>query len=108
MRIEIVIAKYTLIDLVLAEAVVVTVVPGVLAIGEKVKGAAVKRVPLRPYILLRVGVLMGGEVLIGKGVVVWAEIVREQSYIDISNIRIVKMQIVYLFNRCFSRTTSRS
>ena len=52
MRIEIVIAKYTLIDPVLAEAAIVIVVPGVLAIGERVRGAAVERVPLRPYVLL--------------------------------------------------------
>jgi hypothetical protein len=52
MRTEIAIAKYTLIDPALAEAVVVIVVPSILAIGERVRGAAVERVPLRPYILL--------------------------------------------------------
>ena len=51
----------------LAEAVVATVVPGVLAIGKRVRGAAAERVPLRPRVLLRVGVLMGGEVLVGGG-----------------------------------------
>jgi hypothetical protein len=76
---------------VLAEAVVVIVVPGVLVIGERVRGAAVERVPLRPYVLLRVGVLIGGEVLVGGGVVARAGIVRERSYADISNIRIIKM-----------------
>ena len=52
MRIEIVIAKYTLIDLVLAGVVAVIVVPGVLVIGKRVRGAAVERVPLRPCVLL--------------------------------------------------------
>ena len=52
MRVEIVIAKYTLIDPALAEVVVVIVVPGVLVIGERIRGAAVEWVPLRPYILL--------------------------------------------------------
>jgi len=46
MRVEIVIAKYTLIDSVLAEVVVVIVVPGVLAIGKRGRGVAVERVPL--------------------------------------------------------------
>jgi hypothetical protein len=80
----------------------------VLAIGERVGGAAVERVPLRPYALLRVGVLIGGEVLVGGGVVVRAGMIQERSYADISNIRIIKIQIVYLLSRCFSRTTSRS
>ena len=52
MHIEIAIAKYTLIDLVLAEVVAVIVAPSVLAIGERVRGAAVERVPLRLYVLL--------------------------------------------------------
>ena len=43
---EIVITKYTLIDLVPAEAVAVIVVPGVLVISEGIRGAAVERVPL--------------------------------------------------------------
>jgi hypothetical protein len=51
-RVEIAIAKYTLIDLMLAEAVAAIVVPGVLAIGKRVRGAAVERVPLRPCVLL--------------------------------------------------------
>ena len=75
MRAEIAITKYTLTDLVLAEAAAATAVPSVLAIGERVGGVAVKRVPLRPYILLRVGVLIRGEVLVGGGVVVRAGIV---------------------------------
>jgi len=55
----------------LAEAVAVIAAPGVLAIGERVGGAAAERVPLRPRVLLRVGVLIGGKVLIGgEGVVV--------------------------------------
>jgi hypothetical protein len=70
MRAEIVIAKYTLIDPALVEAVAAIVAPGVLVIGERVRGAAVERVPLRPCVLLRVGVLIGGEVLVGGGVVV--------------------------------------
>ena len=52
MRIEIAIAKYTLIDPALAEAVAVIVAPSVLAIGERVRGAAVERVPLRLCVLL--------------------------------------------------------
>jgi hypothetical protein len=52
MYIEIAITKYTLIDPVLVEVVAAIVVPGVLAIGERVRGAAVERVPLRPCILL--------------------------------------------------------
>jgi hypothetical protein len=77
MRVETAIAKYTLIDPALAEAVAAIVAPSVLAIGERVRGAAVERVPLRPCVLLRVGVLMGGEVLVGGGVVARAGIVRE-------------------------------
>jgi hypothetical protein len=50
--IEIVIAKYTLIDPALAEVVAAIVVPSVLAIGERIRGAAVERVPLRPCVLL--------------------------------------------------------
>jgi len=46
MRIEIVISKHTLIDLVLVKAVVVIVVPNVLVISKRVKGAAVEWVPL--------------------------------------------------------------
>ena len=69
MRVETAIAEYTLIDPVPAEAVAAIVAPGVLAIGERVRGAAVERVPLRPCVLLRVGVLMGGEVLVGGGIV---------------------------------------
>jgi len=69
-------AKYTLIYSVLAEAIAV-VAPSVPVIGERVKGAVVERVPLWLCVLLQVGVLMGGEVLVGGGsVVAWVEIVR--------------------------------
>ena len=62
----------------LVEAVVVIVAPGVLVIGERVRGVAVERVPLRLRVLLQVGVLMGGEVLVGRGgIVARAGIVRE-------------------------------
>ena len=88
---ETAITKYTQTDPVLAEAVVAIVAPSVLAIGKRVRGAAVERVPLRPCVLLRVGVLIGGEVSVGGGVVVRAGIVRERSYADISNIRIIKI-----------------
>ena len=54
----------------LAEAAAAIVAPSMLVIGERVRGAAVERVPLRPCVLLRVGVLMGGEVLVRGGVVV--------------------------------------
>jgi len=77
MRVEIVIAKYTLIDPMLAEAVAAIAAPSVLVISKRVKGAAVERVPLRPCVLLRVGVLIGGEVLVGGGVVARAGMVRE-------------------------------
>ena len=66
----------------LAEAVVVIVVSGVLVIGKRVRGVAVERVPLRPCVLLQVGVLIAGEVLVGGGVVARAGIVRERSYTD--------------------------
>jgi len=72
-----VITKYTPINPVLVKAVVIIVAPSVLVIGERVRGVAVERVPLRPYILLRVGVLIVGEVLVGGGVVAWAGMVRE-------------------------------
>jgi len=52
MRAETAIAKYTLIDPVLAEAVVATAAPSVLAIGKRVRGAAAERVPLWPRVLL--------------------------------------------------------
>jgi hypothetical protein len=51
-RAEIVIAKYTLIDPAPAEAVAAIVVPSVLVISERIRGAAVERVPLRPCVLL--------------------------------------------------------
>ena len=63
--------------------------------------AVLKAAPGVPGISERVGVLGGGEVSRGG-------IVRVQSYIDISNIRIIKMRILYLLTRCFSRITSRS
>ena len=59
------------------KAVAVIVAPSILAIGERIRGAVVERVPLRLCVLLRVGVLMGGEVLVGRGVVAQAGIVRE-------------------------------
>ena len=71
------------------EVVVAIAAPSMLAIGERVRGAAVERVPLRPCVLLQVGVLMGGEVLVGGGVVARTGIVRERSYADISNIRTI-------------------
>jgi hypothetical protein len=49
---ETAITKYTLTDPVLVEAVAAIVVTSVLVIGKRVRGAAVERVPLRPYILL--------------------------------------------------------
>jgi len=52
------------------EAVAATAAPGVPAIGKRVRGVAVEQVPLRPRVLLQVGVLMGGEVLVGGGGVV--------------------------------------
>jgi len=52
MRAETAIAKYTLIDLILAEAAAVIAAPGVLVIGKRVRGVAVERVPLRLCVLL--------------------------------------------------------
>ena len=49
---ETAIAEYTPINLVLAETAAATVAPSMPAIGEKVRGAAVERVPLRPCVLL--------------------------------------------------------
>jgi hypothetical protein len=45
---------------VLAEVVAAIAAPSVLVIGERVREAAVERVPLRPCVLLQIGVLMGG------------------------------------------------
>ena len=61
----------------LAEAVVViAVAASVLIIGKRVRVTA-KRMTLRPYILLQMGVLMGEEVLIRRrSVVVQVGIVR--------------------------------
>ena len=60
----------------LAEAIAVAAAAaGVLAIGERVR-VMVKRVTLRPFVLLRVGVFVGEEVLVGGGsIVVWVGIV---------------------------------
>jgi len=79
------------------------VVPSVLVIGKRVKGVTVERVPLWLCVLLQVGVLIGGEVLVGRGsVVTQAEIVRVRSYADISNIYIINTWILYLLSRRFS------
>ena len=60
----------------LAEAVVViAAAAGVLIIGKRI-GVIVKWVTLQPYILPRVGVLIGGKVLVKKkNIIVWAGIV---------------------------------
>jgi hypothetical protein len=52
MRVETAITKYTLTDPVLVEVVAATVAPSVLVIDERVKGAVVEQVPLRPCVLL--------------------------------------------------------
>ena len=52
MRIETVIAKYTLIDLMPAKAVVVIAAPSVLAISKRVRGVVVERVPVWLCLLL--------------------------------------------------------
>ena len=65
---------------------------GVLGISERVGGVAAERVPPRLRILLRVRALGGGEVSRGG-------IVRKRGYADISNIRIIKMRILYLLSR---------
>ena len=62
-------AKYPPTYYVLAEAIVVAAAAGVLAIGKRV-GATAEQVTLRPYILPRVGVLIRGEVSVGRGSVV--------------------------------------
>ena len=61
----------------LVEVAAAIAAPSMLAISERVRGAAVERVPLRPCVLLRVGVLMGGEVLVGGGVVARVGMARE-------------------------------
>jgi hypothetical protein len=73
----------------------------VLGISKRVGGVAAERVPLRLRILLQVRALGGGEVSRGG-------IVRERGYADISNIRIVKMRILYFLSRRSSWTPSRS
>jgi len=78
MRIKTAIAKYTPTDPMLAEAAAAIAAPSVLAISKRVRGAAAEQVPLRPRVLLQVGVLMGGEVLVRVGgVVAWVGMVRE-------------------------------
>ena len=85
----------------LAEVVVVLKAAlGVLGISKRVKKTA-ERIPLQLYISLQVGVLGGKEV--SKG-----EVVRGQSYIDISNIYIINMRISYLLSKYFSWVSSRS
>ena len=102
MCVEIAIAKYTLIfSVLIGVAAVLEIVLGVLEISKRVEGAAAEWVPLRLHILLQIGVLGGEEV--SKGGMVWV-----RSYIDISNICIVKMRILYLFSRRFSRIISKS
>ena len=97
------ITKYTPIFPVPVEvAVVAAVVPSVLVIGERVGGVTAERVLLWSCVLLRVGVLMGGEVLVGGGVVAWAGMVRVRSYADISNIYIINTWILYLLSKRFS------
>ena len=87
----------------LVEAVIAIVALSVLVIGKKGRGVAAERVLLRPRILLQIGVLIEGEILVGGGgIIARAGIVREQSYTDISNIRIIKMRILYLLSRYFS------
>jgi hypothetical protein len=76
----------------LVGVIVLKAAPGILGISKRVGGAVTERVPLRLRILLRVGVLGGGEVSRGG-------IVRARSYTDISNIYIIKMQILYLLSR---------
>jgi len=44
----------------------------------------------------------------GGGIVARAGIVREQSYTDISNIRIINTRILYLLSRRFSWTIGKS
>jgi hypothetical protein len=72
--------------------VVLEAVSGVLGISKRVEGVATERMPLRLRISLQVGVLGGGEV--SRGGIVWV-----RSYIDISNIYIIKIRILYLLSR---------
>ena len=67
--VKIVTAEYSPIYYILAEAIVVVAAAGVLAIGKRVEVMA-EWVTLRPYILPRVGVLIGGEVLVRGGSIV--------------------------------------
>ena len=71
--------------------VVLKTAPGVLGISKRVK-RAVKQIPLWLYTSLPVGVLRGEKVFKGG-------VVQKQSYKDISNIRIINIQILYLFGR---------
>ena len=73
---------------------------GVPGINKRVEEVT-EQVPLRLYILLQVGVL--GKKKVPKGGVVLG-----QSYIDISNIYIINIWILYLLSRRFSWVSSRS
>ena len=81
-------------------AAVLKAVPGVPGISKRVGGTA-KRMPLQLRVLLQVGVLGGEEVF-------KEEVVQERSYMNISNICIINMQILYLLNRYFSQVSSKS
>ena len=81
-------------------AVVLETVLGVPGISKRI-GGVVEWIPLQLRVLLRVGVLGGEEVFKGG-------VVQGQSYIDISNIRIINMRILYLLNRHSSQVSSRS
>ena len=76
-RVEIATAEYPLTYYILAEAVVViAAAAGVLTIGKRIE-VMVEWVTLQPYILPRVGVLIGGEVSVRRrNIVVQAGIVR--------------------------------
>ena len=83
--------------------------PGMPAFSKRVRGTTAERVPLQLRVLLRVGVLIGVEVLVeGGSVVAQAAIVRVRSYIDISNIHIINTRILYLLSGYLSWIISRS
>ena len=83
--------------------------PSVPVIGERVGGAVVKQVLPQLRVLLRVGVLIGGEVLIKReSVVTQTGILQVQNYADISNIYTINTQILYLLYKYFSWIISRS
>ena len=75
MCIETAIAKYTPIDLMLAEGAAVIAAPSVPAISKRVRGVAVKWVFLTAVHTTVSGSLNGGEVLVKGGVVAWAGMV---------------------------------